>query len=255
MNDNTTARVRIWDLPVRLVHWLLAATFLSAFAIATLTDDDGALFGFHALLGLLALSLAIVRIVWGLAGSRWARFGSFDLRVSSLARYLREIPRRRSERSWPGHNPATAWFALASLVLIMGLGVTGIATARGSELAEEIHEVLAWSMAALAGIHIAGVAWHRVRRGENLAAAMVTGWKNAPRAEGIRSFRPWSGAVVLLLAGITALFLITRYDAATRRLMLPLPGGPLQIAEAEEHEGSETDLRGHHSPEDEEDDD
>lgn len=242
MNEERPAtRVRIWDLPVRLFHWLLAATFLGAFAIATLGGDEGPLFGVHAVLGLIAAFLVLLRIVWGVAGSRWARFGSLDLRPASLGRYLAGALGRRGARKCAGHNPATSWFLLGTIALVAGLAVTGISMARGSEAAEEVHEVLAWSMLALAGLHVAGVAWHRVRRGENLAAGMVTGWKDAEPAAAIVSTRRWSAAAMLLLTGVWAATLAAGYDGARRSLRLPLLG-ELRIGEVEQNDQSEEGL-------------
>ncbi len=255
MNQGKPAtRVRIWDLPVRIFHWLLAATFLAAFAIATLASDEGTLFGLHALFGLVAALLVLLRIGWGFAGTRWARFGSLDLRPASLIRYLGGVVGRRGGASSPGHNPATSWFLLATIALVPALAVTGISMARGSEIAEEVHEVLAWSMLALAGLHVAGVAWHRGRRGENLAVGMVTGWKNAEPDAAIASTRPWSAAAMLLLTGIWAAALAAGYDGARRSLRLPLLG-ELRIGEVEENDQSEEGLAPQQRGDEDDDDD
>ncbi len=232
-------RVRIWDLPVRLFHWLLGAVFLGALGIAALAGDEAPLFGIHAILGLLAVFLVLLRIVWGFAGTRWARFRSFDFRPSSLARYLRESLGRGEGTRHTGHNPATSWFVLATIAIILGLGLTGIMMGRGSETAEEAHEILAWTMLALAAAHVGGVLWHRVRRGENLAAGMVTGLKQAPAASAIPSIRPWSAAALIVVTAAWAAVLAAGWDGATRRLTLPLLGGPLQIGEAEGERGED----------------
>ncbi|HEY0789309.1 MAG TPA: cytochrome b/b6 domain-containing protein, partial [Thermoanaerobaculia bacterium] len=137
-------RVRIWDLPVRLFHWLLGVTVLGALAIAVLVGDEGPLFGVHAVLGFLAVFLVLLRIVWGFAGTRWVRFRSLDLRPSSLGRYLREALGPGEGGRHPGHNPATSWFVVATIAIILALGWTGFTMARGSEAAEEVHEILAW---------------------------------------------------------------------------------------------------------------
>lgn len=231
---------RIWDLPVRLFHWLLAAAFLAAFLIANLADDEGTLFPIHALAGLGAVFLVVLRIVWGLAGSRWARFSAFELRPSRLVHYLRGAVGGTTSTRSAGHNAATSWFAVATIAVVLGLGVTGFMMGRGREAAKEVHEVLAWSMLALAGVHIAGVVWHSVRHRENLAASMVTGYKNAEPAAAIASIRPWSAVAFLVLVAAFAATLAAGYEQSTRRLTLPLLDGSLQLGETEEGGGTDS---------------
>lgn len=236
------ARVRIWDLPVRMFHWLLAAAFLLAFGIATLTDSESQAFPLHALLGLFAVFAILLRVVWGFIGSRWARFGSLDIAPSSLFRYLREASGLAPATSRAGHNPATSWFFLATVVIIIALGLTGFSMARGNESAKEVHEVLAWSMLVLAGVHVAGIVWHRLRQRECIAASMVTGYKIADANAAIPSARPWSAIVLLLLLAAWGTTLASGFDGTTGRLTLPLLNGSLQLRE------SEDERRADHAP-------
>lgn len=90
---------------------------------------------------------------------------------------------------------------------------------RGSEAAEEAHEILAWTMLTLAAAHVGGVLWHRVRRGENLAAGMVTGLKEAPAAAAIHSSRPWSAAALIVL---TAAWGAVLDSMAEEEVLLPV---------------------------------
>jgi cytochrome b len=231
-------KVLIWDLPVRVVHWLLAASFLGAFAIATIGSDDSPTFPLHALLGLVAGFLVVLRLVWGFVGTRYARFAAFELRPAALARYLRGALARRAAGGGAGHNPATSWFVIALFVGLAGLGLTGLAMARGSETFEELHEVLAWSVLVLVAVHVAGVLVHVARTRENIVASMVVGTRAVPALAAIRS--PRRGAALLLVAlvaGFGAL-LASGYDAGARRVTLPLIGTALTIGEAEGEEGA-----------------
>ena len=249
-------RALIWDLPVRLMHWLLAASFLAAFAVATLTSDDSSTFPLHALFGLVAGFLVVLRLVWGFVGTRYARFTALDLRPAALARYLRGALTRRTTGGGVGHNPATSWFVVALFAGLAGLGLTGLAMARGSETFEDVHEVLAWSVLVLVAVHVAGVLLHVARTRENIVASMVTGKRTAPALVAIRS--PRRGAALLLMAlvaGFGAL-LASGYDAGARSVTLPLLGTPLVIGEAEEEGATEGGARaiGGGSAQDEEDD-
>jgi cytochrome b len=227
--------VRVWDLPVRLLHAVLAVSFVSALVIAAVAGDESALFPLHALLGAIAFVGVVLRLAWGFAGSRWARFAALDLRPRSVVRYLGgALGRGAGTGEGAGHNPATSWFLVATLSLVPAVAVTGVLTARGQDAAEDVHEVLAWSMAALAALHVAGVVLHRLRRGECLARGMVTGRKIADASAEIRSARPWSAAAFLLVLGVSGAVLARGYDAASGRLSLPLLAGPLQLRDAED---------------------
>lgn len=65
--------VLVWDLPVRIFHWLLAASFAGAW----LTAGHERWMLVHVTLGCTVLALAVLRVAWGLVGTRHARFGDF----------------------------------------------------------------------------------------------------------------------------------------------------------------------------------
>ena len=72
-----TSRVLVWDLPTRIFHWLFAGSFIAAFTIGQVVDDDAAAFKLHMLLGGVMALLVLLRVAWGLVGSRHARLSSF----------------------------------------------------------------------------------------------------------------------------------------------------------------------------------
>ena len=234
-------RIPAYDLPTRLFHWALALSFLGAFALATLTSDDGAAFPYHAMLGLVAVFLVTLRLVWGIVGSRYARFNSFDLRPTSLFAYLRSAIGAAPASHRVAHNPASSWFAIAAFAIVLGLGATGFLMARGNESVEELHEVLAWSLVALVVAHVAGVIVHSLRTKENLPAAMVSGQRVGTEDEAIPSSRPWSAGAFALLTVALVFVLRAGYDPATRQLLLPLTGAPLTLGEAPEGAGGDAE--------------
>jgi cytochrome b len=242
-------RILVWDLPVRLFHWLLAAAILVAFTVANVVDDESPAFAVHMLLGLVAGFLVVLRVVWGLVGSRHARFRDFPLGPAALRRYLKGAFGRSGERH-VGHNPATSHAALAMFALVLGLGATGLAMGAGIEAAEELHEFLAWALIVVAGAHVAGVVWHTLRHRENIARSMVDGRKEADEAQGIRSARPIAALLLLALTGGWAGVLFHGYDPATGTVVLPLGGPTLQLGDAGEH----GERAGHHEDHDDDDD-
>ena len=91
ITGGTMNKTKVYDAPTRLFHWLFAGLFLGAFAIAKLTDDESAFFSQHMLLGMLLTALTLLRILWGVVGSRYARFTSFPLNPKRLIEYFRDI--------------------------------------------------------------------------------------------------------------------------------------------------------------------
>jgi cytochrome b len=149
------SRVLVWDLPLRIFHWLLAGSFLLAWSIAVTADDESRAFAVHALLGLFIGALVAFRIAWGVIGTRYARFGAFANSPGALAAYLKGII-VGPEREFVGHNPASSYATYAMLALLAGLIGTGFLLGRGNESVEELHELLAHSMLAVVGIHVWG---------------------------------------------------------------------------------------------------
>lgn len=171
-----TARVRVWDLPVRIFHWALAASFGAAYVLA----ETERLRQVHVMLGYTVLGLIAFRMAWGFVGTRYARFTSFLFGPGAVLRYLGRLASGRPERHL-GHNPAGSWAIWAILGLGLVTGVTGYMTFNelGSEAVEELHEGFANAWLAVVFVHVAGVLISSVLHRENLVAAMLTGYKRA----------------------------------------------------------------------------
>lgn len=212
--------VLVWDLPVRLFHWLTALLFAVSMAIATLGDESGPLFPLHALLGVALLFVVAGRLLWAFIGSRTARLASFDFRPSALAAYLRGMVGSAHPPARREHTPPTSWYAAAALVVICGLGATGVVLGRGDETVESLHEALAFTMLALAALHVAGVFAHVLRTRENIVRAMVTGRTDDVSAVPIASSRRRMAAVFAVLIGGWAAALWSAYDPLRRAVAL-----------------------------------
>jgi cytochrome b len=225
----------VWDLPVRLFHWLLAGSFVGAFAIANLMDDESSLFALHMLLGGVMAFMVLLRVIWGFVGSRYARFGSFTFGPRALLAYLRGAVSGKGERH-TGHNPGSSFAVYAMLGLALGLAVTGAGMSRGGKAFEELHEVLAWAMVAVVGAHVAGIVWHTVRHKDNIALSMVDGHKRGDPAQGIGSSHALVALAFLGLTGLWAGALYSGYDARSSQVTLPLVGKTIQLGEGEKGE-------------------
>lgn len=215
LDSDRPARALIWDLPTRVFHVLLAVSFLAAFAVATLVDDDSPAFAIHMLLGGVAAFLVVLRTVWGLIGTRWARFSSFAFGPRAVVAYARDALRGRDPRH-AGHNPGSSWATYAILLLTIGLAASGVLMGSAGHWMKEVHEVLAYSLLGVVAIHLAGVAWYTVRHRENIALGMVDGRKAAEPAHAIASARPGAALALLVLTGVWGAGLVRSYDPATR---------------------------------------
>jgi cytochrome b len=195
-------RILVWDIPTRLFHWLLAASFTGAF----LTAESEQYRDVHVALGYLLLALIGFRIVWGLVGTRYARFRSFAFRPSQVLSYLRSLL-RGSPQHYVGHNPAGSWVIYGLLLLGLLTGITGYATYNelGGDAFEELHEAVASAMLALVALHVGGVIVSSLAHRENLVGSMLSGYKVGEAAQGIRNARWLIGT--LLVAGATALWI------------------------------------------------
>lgn len=186
-------RILVWDLPVRVFHWLLAISFAGAF----LTAESERYRDIHVALGYTVLGLLAFRLLWALVGSRYARLASFAFGPRAVLAYLRSLLTFRPQH-FIGHNPAGSWVIYLLIALGLVAGATGYATYNdiGGEWLEELHEGAANSMLAVVFVHIAGVVVSSLMHRENLVKAMVTGYKSGRPQEGIRSTR-WVTGVAL----------------------------------------------------------
>lgn len=176
------ATIQVWDPLVRLFHWALAGCFLATFLVE---EGDTV----HQWLGYTLLGLVAVRIAWGVVGTRHARFVDWVRGPRAVAAYLRERLAGRSRRHL-GHNPAAGVMILSLLAGVVFMAVTGWlqTTDRffGVEWLEEVHELAAWGLLGLVGLHVLAVAVESIHYRENLIAAMIHGRKrplaSAPQA-------------------------------------------------------------------------
>jgi len=225
-------RQLVWDLPVRLFHGLLALTFVGAFTIANVVDDDSALFSAHMLLGLVMTFMVALRIIWGLVGTKHARFADFAYGPKSVWAYLRDVFRGKPTHH-AGHNPGSSVAIFLMLLFVLGLGVTGVLMASGNDALEDVHGVLSWALLVTVVGHIAGIILHTVKQRDNITLTMIDGHKAVAPSEGIKSARPIVGLVFLVLVALLGWRLVAGFDPVTRTLTVPLIGGTLQLGEVD----------------------
>ena len=205
-------RVLVWDLPLRIFHWVLAASFAGAF----LTAESERLQDLHLLFGYTFAGAIAFRLVWGFVGTRHARFSALCFGPAAIARYVRSLIAGRPERH-VGHGPV----AVVMIPLLLGLGVvvaaSGWATYAevGGEWLAEAHEIAAMAMLGVVVAHVVGVIAVSLAQRENLVLPLLSGRKALAPGGGIRGSRPLVG--LLLVAALAALWL-PALSARERRL-------------------------------------
>ena len=172
--ESRPAMVRVWDIAVRVFHWSLVVSFVVAWVTADEWDRV------HEIAGYIIAGLVAFRLIWGIIGSKYARFSSFIYRPKVLIEYLRDEVYRKSKR-YLGHNPAGGAMIIALLIMLSIATASGFAMTTnmffGIEWVEEMHEVTVNILLALVFLHIVGVIFSSISHKENLVRAMITGLK------------------------------------------------------------------------------
>jgi len=189
----TVKQIQIWDLPLRVFHWLLVFTVITAYITA---EIGGEFTDWHGRIGALALGLLTFRIIWGFVGSTHARFTDFFPTPSRLAKYLKG--------GWQanGHNPlgALSVFALlGALATLIGTGLFAnddiafqgplynLINKSSSDWMTGLHEIAFKVLLALIVLHLAAIAFYLAIKKINLVKPMVTGSKEAPKTAPIQT--------------------------------------------------------------------
>ncbi len=184
--------MRVWDLPTRVFHWVLALAVLGSVVSAKI---GGNAMVWHFRLGYAVLALVVFRLLWGLVGGRWSRFASFIYAPATVWRYLRGQP-QAGQHLDVGHNPLGAFSVFALLaVLAVQLG-TGLVS--DDEIANigplnrfvpsdvglratSWHKTLGqWMLLGLVGLHLTAIAFYALVRKNNLVRPMLDGDKLLP---------------------------------------------------------------------------
>ena len=191
--NSAESTVKVWDPLVRLFHWSLVVSFAVAYLSGEGEEQTIAL---HVYSGYIIGGLVLFRLLWGVIGSRHARFADFIVPPHALLDYAIATLRGQARRTL-GHNPFGGAMVIALLVMLTLATLSGLALygehdqagplaglmrgtgERAGEWLEETHELFSNLTLALVGLHIAGVLWTSRLHHENLVRAMITGRKRA----------------------------------------------------------------------------
>lgn len=227
-------KIKVWDIPTRLFHWLLVLAVF--FALYTASNE--AFLEYHTIAGYLAAGLAVFRVLWGFAGGRYSHFTRFVKGWGEVRSFLRGALRLRPDR-YLGHNPAVGWVVLLMLAIVLTLGATGVITYGGEEnkglwagaftfelgmRARDVHEFLAYFAIAVIVIHVGAALFHDLILRENIILSMITGTKEDQQSWSERFEKEErAGAPLHVLRSVT--WMVVAVLAGLAMLYLPPKGG------------------------------
>jgi hypothetical protein len=175
-------------------------------------------------------AMLVLRLIWGLIGTRYARFGWLLLSPAAVGRYFRDVFTVRPTQ-YVGHNPASSWAIVLMYAAVAVIVATGVMMSAGFEAAEEVHELAAYALLAVAAVHVAGVLLHTVRQRENITLSMITGRMAAAPEAALRSSAPVPALLGLAIVVALGASLVLNYDPAARQTTLPLLSASIHLAE------------------------
>lgn len=214
--------IPVWDLPVRLFHWLLVLDVIALYAARLAHELWGVPMRLHYRLGLFALSLVLFRWLWGFWGSETARFATFLRPPGEALAHLKTLLRREPD-TVIGHNPAGGYMVLLLLLLLTLQTVSGLfarsdaesagpyslwLTPEQSKTVSALHSLNFALLAGAVGLHVAAILLYRLLKGQNLLSPMITGRKRLPAATPPPRLAPPGRALLLYLLSAATVGLI-----------------------------------------------
>lgn len=169
--------VKVWDLFVRVCHWLLVILFAVAWYSGGIWDNP------HLAAGYFIFGLVVARIVWGFVGSPHARFSDFIYGPRTILLHIADMLRMRAPR-YLGHNPAGGAMVIMLLATLIVICISGVMMTTdafwGVKWVDRLHETASTIALVLVALHVGGVIFASIEHGENLVRAMITGRKRTP---------------------------------------------------------------------------
>lgn len=218
-NEKTKPTIKVWDLPLRIFHWVLAALVCFSVLIAEFGDLDTMEWHFYS--GYTVLALLLFRFAWGFTGTHYARFSQFLTSIGAALSYLRHFP---SAPVTAGHNPAGGWMVLVMLFALLAQASLGLfstddilyegplahwVSAFWQDKATYLHHLGSKLILLLVALHLLAIAAHRIVKGESLISAMWHGRKTGIGTS-IQSQRLPLAGLLMAIAALAIGWLVTQ---------------------------------------------
>ncbi|MFT4924454.1 MAG: cytochrome b [Phenylobacterium sp.] len=208
-----TQKTLIWDIPLRIFHWTLVCLLAGSWYTS---GGDGDLIENHMILGYSMLALLIFRILWGVLGTKHARFSQFIPSFRSLLAYIRDLKKGRSAHT-AGHNPLGALMVILMIMLLSMQAISGLfidddvfsAGPYNGSVGKDIvglmafihHNVFDVIVGAVV-IHLVAIGYYAAIKKVNLVLPMITGKKPADtvnKSDIIHTSRLWLAVIIAII--------------------------------------------------------
>lgn len=207
-----TKKLFVWDLPVRLFHWLLLISLLSAWYTSNGERD---LIDYHLKIGYFTLGLIIFRIMWGIFGTQYAKFSQFFPTKAKLLSYLNKSKQNQVDTT-VGHNPLGGLMIILMLLLILSQAISGLfmnddvfttgpyyesVNSSIQKFMSLIHHNVFDIILFVSVVHIGAIFYYLFAKKINLIVPMFTGYKSTDNneASSIKSSKLLLALVIILL--------------------------------------------------------
>jgi cytochrome b len=229
---SVSAPIRIWDLPIRIFHWLLVLLFVAAYTTHILGTDY---FIYHLWFGYATLILVSFRILWGFVGTYHARFSNFVRNPIATIKYALSVF-KKTDKPHAGHNPLGAIMVIILLPAILVQAITGLFTNDeifnvgplyayiSDELSLSLtslhRQLFYWILGAIV-LHIAAVLCHQFLKRDNIIGAMFTGKitaKGLENEKSISSSKLWLAVILVIVLSLILAWIVLNAPEAVSEL-------------------------------------
>lgn len=207
-----TKKLLVWDLPVRLFHWLLVISLIAAWYTS---DGERDLINYHLKIGYFILGLVLFRIIWGVFGTKYAVFSQFIPTKLELINYIKQFKQKKNYSTF-GHNPLGGLMVILMLLLVLSQAVSGLfmdddvftsgpyyESVSGSvqKFMSLIHHNVFDVILIISALHISAICYYLLVKKINLIVPMITGYKlsDNEKSSGIKSSKLWLSFIVILV--------------------------------------------------------
>lgn len=207
----------VWDLPLRLFHWLLVICIGGAWYTS---EQQGELVELHMQFGYAILGLAIFRLIWGFVGTRHSKFNHFFPTPTRLANYFKSF-KTSSADNYAGHNPLGSLMLLLMIFLIFAQAISGLfidddifssgpyygtISAEAEKIMKLIHHNAFDFLLAAIGLHISAALYYRLIKKQDFITPMITGKKSSDQVKAEDTIQHSKLFIAILVALLVAGF-------------------------------------------------
>ena len=215
---NSEQQHLIWDLPLRLFHWLLVLSILGSWYTS---NQDNGLIEYHLLIGYFTLGLIIFRIFWGFLGTKHAKFINFFPSANKIIQYIQSFNQPKPLH-YAGHNPLGSLMVFFMLTTILLQAVSGLfmdddifttgpysgsIDAKVESIFVYIHRNGFNVMLGAIALHISAVVFYERVKKQALVSAIITGKKSSKMVNKKDSITHSKIGLAIFISIIVAVFI------------------------------------------------